>query len=676
MIKKFSFASPKDVLHIPTNAVVLSLSESNEKIDFGKVTKDFPLEWECELLKNDMVFGLGENVRGINKRGFSYTSWCSDTPNQTELSHSLYGAHNFFIIFNPDTKLCKGLFFDTAGKITFDVGFSDAQIFSVKAHEPCDIYLITAESENEVLHSVSKQFRMLIGKSYIPPRWAFGFQQSRWGYKTEQDVRKVFESYKNAELPLEAICLDIDYMESYKDFTVDKKKFPNLKKLSDELKESGGHLIPIIDAGVKIQEGYDVYEEGIKNDFFCKKQNGSPFTAGVWPGRSHFPDFLNPQVRKWFGHKYSFLVDSGIEGFWNDMNEPALFYSDESLLEAFKKIKEFEGKNLDIDSFFDFTQIAGSTFNRADDYARFFHNTFDSNGKAVTICHDKVHNLYGANMTRAAFESLAEMYPQKRFLLYSRASCIGSHRYGGIWTGDNISSWEHLRQEVKMLPGLNLSGFLYSGADIGGFGNDTSADLVLRWLSLGVFTPLMRNHSAWNTREQECYAFGETNAFKNILSLRYALLPYLYSEFVQASLLDEMFIKPLGFVWEDDLRALHCEDELLVGRGILIAPVCEQNALGRMVYIPEDMTQVTWQNEKFEEKPICKGDHFIEVPLDTVVFFIRKDFCIPTSSPAKNSTLLDYNHLNLLGSGTCDFYEDDGVTSDVHLEGRIKTLQK
>ena len=453
-------------------------------------------------------------------------------------------------------------------------------------------------------------------------------------------------------------------MEEYEDFTVDKNKFPNLKKLSDDMKKEGIHLVPIIDAGVKIKEGYSVYEEGVKNDFFCKRADGSFYTAGVWPGRSHFTDFFKKDARSWFGKKYKVLTDLGIDGFWNDMNEPAMFYSDESLAEVFETLEKYKGKNLDIQTFFEFTPLSGSTFNRRSDYERFYNQVEEDDGTTSLVRHDKVHNSYGGLMTRAAGEALKELSPDRRVLLYSRASCIGAHRYGGIWTGDNASVWAHLLQEIKMLPGLNMAGFLYSGADIGGFGDNTTEDLLLRWLALGCFTPLMRNHCAWNGRNQEPYVFGKKEAFKSLLDLRYALIPYLYSEFVKAAVTGNCYLRPLAFDFSNDRKACTCEDQLLLGEGIMIAPVYTQNAIGRYVYLPEDMTQVTWAKGDASYKELKAGDYFVDIPLDTVVFFVRKEKAVPLSIQGK---------LALVGSGASySLYDDNGYTRNIDLD----SLQK
>lgn len=671
MIYKFSFGTI-----VETNAVVRTIQSDTGVPPVGTVLSASPFFWNYKMGREDVIYGLGENMRGMNKRGFRYVSWCSDQSNQNETTESLYGAHNFMLISGSKTF---GTFFDTSSRITFDAGWTEPDTLTVtESSTGVDFYIITADKSGESqLADITRQFRRLIGQSYIPPRWAFGFQQSRWGYRTENDVREVVKKFRDAEIPLDAVCLDIDYMEDYEDFTVDKAKFPDMKKFASELKAEGVHLVPIIDAGVKIKKGYSVYEEGIAHHYFCTKKDGTPYTAGVWPGRSNFPDFLNPEVRSWFGAKYETLTSLGIEGFWNDMNEPAMFYSDESLAETFKKVKAFEGKNLDINSFFEFTSLAGSTFNRTDDYERFYNKAQMKDGSTNTLRHDMVHNLFGANMTRAAAEGLSKISPGKRMLLYSRASCIGAHRYGGIWTGDNTSWWGHLKQEIQMLPGLNMCGFLYTGADIGGFGADTSRDLVLRWTEFGVFTPLMRNHSAWNTRRQECYQYEQIEDFRSVMNLRYALIPFIYSEFVKASLSGGMYFRPLSFDYPDDMRAFHVEDELMMGESLLIAPVYEQNATGRCVYLPEDMIQVTWQNGIAVQQNVSKGDHYVNVPLNAVVFFVRHGRLVPLCRPESSSGKLDTNHFTFLGDGASyELYEDDGYTREIALKDHLRKITK
>ena len=653
-ITKYTFGNPFD-----TEAVVL---EEGVSIDKGEL-KYFKVEGSklsLKLKEKDLVYGLGENVRGINKRGWKYESFCTDDFSHTPEKKNLYGAHNFLIIHGEKSF---GIFIDYAGRVKFDVGYSKRDELNIEVEsEDFSIYLIEGES----LKEIAKEFRSLIGKSYVAPKWAFGFQQSRWSYKNKEEVLKVLYSFKEAGLPIDCIYLDIDYMEDFKNFTINKEAFPNFKGFVEEVKKEGVRLIPIIDAGCKIEEGYDVYEEGVKNGYYCLDEEGRPFVAAVWPGKVHFPDFLNKDARLWFGNKYRVLTDKGIEGFWNDMNEPAIFYSEKRLNEAFEKISEAKGKNLGIYDYFDVKDTFPRLQNSLEDYKSFYHKVGDKR-----IRHDKVHNLFGFNMTRAAAEGLENIDEDKRFLLFSRASSIGMHRYGGIWTGDNMSWWEHIKLNLQMMPNLNLCGFIYTGADTGGFGADATEDLVIRWSQLSMFTPLFRNHSALGTRHQEPYAFREESVevLKNTLELRYVMIPYLYGEYMKAVLNDEMYFKPLTFEYCDDFSK-RVEDQLLLGDSLMIAPIYEQNALGRYVYLPEEM--LLWRVRKYDDcdyEVLEKGHHYVEAKLNEIPIFIRRNKIVPISnSPSKRVEDIDTTELNLIAfiisSGEYIYYNDDGTSKD------------
>ena len=474
-------------------------------------------------------------------------------------------------------------------------------------------------------------------------------------------------------------------MDSYKDFTVNDG-FKDFPAFVQEMKDQHIRLVPIIDAGVKIEDGYDVYEEGVKNRYFCQRKDGSDFVAAVWPGDTHFPDVLNLEARKWFGDKYRFLTDQGIEGFWNDMNEPAIFYSKEGLEEARELARQFADTGT---SNWDGSEKAeeakedvgvwqlgdklGSLANSQEDYQRFYHNV---NGQMIR--HDKVHNLFGFNMTRAAGEAFERIDPAKRFLMFSRSSYIGMHRYGGIWTGDNRSWWSHILLNLKMMPSLNMCGFLYAGADLGGFGSDTTRDLLLRFLALGVFTPLMRNHTALGTREQECYQFENTEDFRHVVGVRYRLLPYLYSEYMKAALTDDMYFKPLAFVYPDDKMARRIEDQLMLGNEIMIAPVYEQNAKGRYVYLPEEMKFVKFLPDgSISEEVLGKGIHYVDIALNEVPLFIRSGRCIPVADAAEYVDEIDMDTIRLIGYEGAEYvlYDDDGVHKDYDMEKNCRVLK-
>ena len=661
MIKKYVYGHP-----FPTEAAVKKIESSEDMLPFFETDNSGTFIYE--LSEDDIVYGLGEQIRGINKRGWQYVSWNYDNPNHHEDTRSLYGSHNFIMICGKETF---GAFFDYAGKMEFDIGYTNRSVMKIKAAKnDLIVYIITGENEKDIV----RQFRQLIGRSYIPPFWAFGYGQSRWGYKNEQDIRAVAEQYKAAGIPIDSIYLDIDYMERYKDFTVDKERFPDLEKLVTDMKEQGIRLVPIIDAGVKIEDGYEVYEEGVQKNYFCKNADGGDFVGAVWPGRVHFPDFMQPEARKWFGRKYSALTELGIEGFWNDMNEPAIFYTEDRLADTCAEIRKLTSGNMGINEYFRFTGMVAGLNGNTGDYDKFYHN---ANGQMVK--HSDIHNLYGMNMTRSAFEALQEICPEKRTLFFSRSSYIGAHRYGGIWQGDNKSWWSHILQSMQQLPALNMAGFLFTGSDTGGFGCDTTEDLMLRWLQYSLFTPLFRNHSADGTREQELYRFDNVNAAAEMIRIRYCLIPYLYSEFLKAALNDEMMFKPLAFDFPDDNMAKQTEDQLLLGDELMIAPIYRQNARGRYVYLPEEMMLVRMRAwDKYETEILPKGHHYVDIPLDEPVFFIRCNKAIPFGKAAENTSKIDIGSLTSLGYPDSPYvlYSDNGYSPDPKESLRVSTFLK
>lgn len=667
MIQRFSFGHP-----FPTQSVVLSLPAESGPVPF--LTPD-GTGWQLTLSEQAAVYGLGEMPRGINKRGWHYITNNTDESRHSEDKLSFYGAHNFLLV--RDGSTCFGLFVDFPGKVYYDIGYTRHDLFSFHTETPdYDLYLLSGGNEN----AICKEFRTLIGRSYIPPRWAFGLAQSRWGYKTEEDVREVARQYKEHDLPLDMICMDIDYMQDYADFTVNKERFPDLAKLSADLKAQGIRLVPIIDAGVRIDPNDPTCTEGLEKGYFCKKADGTPFVAAVWPGKAYFADFLRPEVREWFGHKYKALTDCGIEGFWNDMNEPSLFYSPERLRAFLNDMAALREKdNIEQEEFF--PRVVGGAMglmNSPADYASFYHEV---DGQKVR--HDQVHNLYGGSMTRAAGEAFADLRPGQRTLLYSRSSFIGSHRYGGIWLGDNNSSWAQLLANIQMMPSVQMCGFLYSGADLCGFSSDTTPDLALRWLEFGLLTPLMRNHSAVGTRMQEYYRFPEVlPAVRNMIRLRYALLPYLYSEFMKAALENTSYFRPLAFDYPDDPDAREVEDQLLLGEGLMAAPVYIQNAHGRHVYLPEPMKLLRLRAvDDYDEEILPAGHHYIRCALDEVLLFLRPGHIVPVAQPANNTSELDDASLTLWSflpdgeSAEYRMYRDDGVTTEYEKKEHWKTLQ-
>lgn len=652
MITKYTFGSP-----FRTEAVIADIPACTQALPETVGISNDSRTLTINLAPDDIVYGLGENIGGINKRGRKYISNCTDDPNQTESRHSLYAAHNFAVI--DGENICMGLFIDYPSIVTFDIAFTDKDVMTIEVDEAdYDLYIIEGKSPLEIIG----EFRKIIGESYIAPKWAFGYIQSRWGYINEEDVREVVSGHRDNHLPLDGICMDIDYMTRYEDFTINEERFPDFADFVAEMKHDNIHLIPIIDAGVKIEDGYEIYEEGVKNNYFCKDADGNDFVAAVWPGRVHMPDFLNPEARKWFGEHYACLTDIGIDGFWNDMNEPALFYSDKSLKAVFEKLHEYDGKDIDLQDLWAFQGMVTSLANNPEDYRSFYHNV---DGKMVR--HDKVHNLYGYNMTRSASEAFDKIAPGRRILMFSRSSYIGMHRYGGIWTGDNASWWSHIELIMHQLPALNMCGFLYCGADTGGFGADTTEELLMRFIEMSMFTPLMRNHAALGTRLQEIYQFKDIDSFRNLLNLRYSLIPYLYSEYIKAVKSGTLLFTPIGMIYRKDREARLVEDQLFVGESIMIAPVYKENARGRYVYLPEDMLMLRFRSPiDYDEEMMSAGHHYVSVDVNEVLIWVRKNHALVLGKGAESTADISHDNFNVIKCGDVssyiyfDEYENEG----------------
>ena len=665
MIRRYDYGTP-----IPTGAIHLPQPVCTDEMPRFTVPRaDGWVSFKVTMGEDDQIFGLGESVRGINKRGHLYRAWNSDDFSHTENKASLYASHNL-VVFSGKSGIF-GLYVDDPGAVTFDLGYTrgdEAVITSENGN--FSAYYIEADS----LIGAVKEFRHIIGRSYLPPKWGLGYIQSRWGYSSEADLREVVRNHRERHIPLDMMSMDIDYMEAYKDFTWNHDAFPDLPGMIADLKKDNIRVVPIIDAGVKVEEGDPTYEEGVAKDYFCKKEDGSLFVGAVWPGHAVFPDFLRDEVRQWFGDKYHGLLDAGVEAFWNDMNEPAIFYSLEGLEAAYAKADSMRGTNIGVNDYFALKDAFTGMSNSMEDYRRFYH---DVGGQKIR--HDKVHNLFGAMMTKAGAQGMKSYNPDKRHLLFSRASFIGAHRDGGVWQGDNNAWWGHILLNLRELPGMNMCGFLYTGADLGGFGCNTTEDLLQRWLQLGVFTPLMRNHAAMGTRDQEIYHFRNWEQMRDTLTVRYALLPYLYSELVKAAVKNDMFFRPLAFDYPQDRMACRVEDQLMLSGACMIAPVYEQNARGRYVYLPEDMLMARFRSaEDYDLVPMTKGHHWIDLAMNEFPLFVKRGQVIPLAKSAECVADVDAKALTLLGwldHGTAfTLYDDDGETTAIDLEAGLTVV--
>ena len=674
-IYRFKFGN-----RIITNSVILDINYS----DIKELDRFFHYEEANDLITfrkdfdNDArIFGLGENVKGINKRGSHFKSFNFDDSTINEGRTNLYASHNFFIVSCQMNSF--GVFIDTPKLVNYDFCFSSYNEIEFSTYDGFDLYIIESNDFYPEI-SIIERFREMIGKSYIAPFFSFGVGQSRWGYMGKGDLEDVIDGFSEKKLPLDMLFFDIDCLDNFKDFTLNSSFYKDGDidyEFFKSCKNNGIHLVPIVDAAVKAEKGYDLYDELIDKKGYVSSKDGKPYIVGVWPGDSLLPDYLSENGSKVFGKFYKKYLDLGIDGFWNDMNEPALFYGKEEINNLGKFLKDIDYNNFSHKDYEIIRDKVRGIKNCMVDYKNMYHK-YDLEYKDNNIFnHYDVHNMYGYKMVESAHNYFKEYNKEnnlnKKYLLFSRSSMIGSHRYSGIWTGDNASFWDHLLMNIKMMPSLNMCGYLYSGADIGGFGNNASEDLVLRWMAFGIFTPLFRNHSCKGMERQDYHLLENTDIVRNILSIRYALIPYLYSEYIKAINNNTLLFTPLSFVFDDE-RTIDIEDELLVGKSIIIAPIYNQNSNGRMVYLPVDALEVRMKSgNNYETIHLTKGDPYISVGIDEVVFFLINKEILPLAriddiKNIKNINSISYNNLVFINNG----YKHNKYQMYEEVDGEVK----
>lgn len=540
---------------------------------------DYAIQSVKVLDKEDCIYGLGDKTGFLNKRNYQYENWNSDLPEaHEEFFRALYKSIPFFMVHNA--KRSYGIFFDNTFKSYFDFGKENTEYLLFGSDEGnLDYYYIAGESMVDIIGN----YTYLTGKAPMQQKWVLGYQQSRWGYSSEEEFRFIAKSIREKEIPLDALHFDIDYMEKYKVFTWNQDRFPTLEALLDELKEMGVKPVCIIDPGVKVEEGYSVYEEGIEKDYYAKTPDGDVYVNEVWPGDAVYPDFGKPEVRKWWGENHKFLLDKGIRGVWNDMNEPA----------------SFRGPLPDDVMFTDEDRPA---------------------------LHKEMHNVYGHNMAKATYEGLKELGGKRPFMI-TRACYAGSQKYTTMWTGDNQSIWHHLRMAIPQQCNMGMSGLSFIGTDIGGFGSDCTPELMARWIQVGIFSPLCRNHSAAGTKNQEPFRYTEeiVDIYRKYVNLRYELLPYFYDKMYETEKTGLPMIRPLVLHYPQDKNVWNLNDEFLLGENLLVAPVVEQGATARMVYLPEGIWYDYWTKEE-----IKGGQYFVkEAPLDVCPIYVKAGTMLP-----------------------------------------------
>ena len=570
-----------------------------------------------KISDDSRIFGLGDKVSSLNKRGYVYESWATDHSwHHDELYETLYKAINSLLIYSNNHYF--GLFFPSTFRYYYDLAKYDLDEVKVKSkYAYNDVYLFLGDTPKEIISSYS----LLLGTPYMIRMKMLGNNQSRWSYENEEKVLAVYNGYKKNNIPLDYIHLDIHFMDGYRDFTVDKTRFPDLKGLCEKMLEGHVGAICINDAGIKVDENYRVYDYCIKNDLAAKNPDGSTFVGVVWPGDSIFPNYFHPKMKKYWKEECARFVDeNSLSGIWNDMNEPVSFKGElpEDLI-------------------------------------------FDIPGRKLS--HLECHNVYAEHMVRP----LKDVFREKnlRPYLFTRSGFATTSKYCFTWNGDNYSLWHHLRYSIPQIATLGMSNFMFNGVDIGGFGGDCNKQLLIRWVEGNILIPFFRNHSTLDTKAQEPYAYDDElmNIYRNYLNIRYALIPYLYNLAKDMNKYGEPMLRTMFYNYPEDINCIDINDQYMVGDSILMAPILAQDTYKRIVYFPKGTWIDYFTNKKY------KGEKYymIDMPLDNTGIYIKENSIIPMYEGLTyiNKKEIDTIIFNLYGkNGKYELYEDDGETLD------------
>ncbi len=586
-----------------------------------------------QLHDDEHVYGFGEKTGRLDKRGwklggYNYVMWNSDTPAYDSSTDPLYVSVPFFMVVRHGQA--HGIFLDSTWRSFFDVGREQPNLLTFGADGgDLDYYFVNGPDPKKII----ERYTALTGRMPLPPLWSLGYQQCRWSYYPESRVRLLADTFREKQVPADGLWLDIHYMDGYKPFTWNHDRFPDPKKMISDLREQGFHLVTILDGHPPALKGYAPYESGIAGDHFVKSPDGKVYEGPVWPSQAEknpapsvFPDFSRPVTRDWWGNLYQSLLDAGVAGIWNDMDEPSVFDTPNGTM--------------------------------PDDVV------FDNDGQPATSL--EIHNVYGQLMSRSTFEGLSRLRPDERAFVLTRSSFAGGQRYSAVWTGDAPADWAALRQSVSMLLGMGVSGFSFVGSDIGGFVRMPSAELCTRWLQAGVFYPFMRMHTEIATPDKEPWSFGwrYEAVNKRAIELRYELLPYIYNVMQQASETGVPALRPLFLEFPDNNHAADIDDEFLFGSDLLVAPVMWEGADERGVYLPAGDWFDYWTGKRYAGNSTI----YIPVTLNSIPMFVRGGGFIFRQPVVQNTGEMPGNPLRVLfapaAESEASLYEDDGKSLD------------
>lgn len=492
-----------------------------------------------QLDVSEHIFGMGDKSGTLDRRGRAFTNWNTDFYNFRSSDDPLYKSIPFYISSGADGGGgAYGLLLDNSWRSWFDFGAREEDVLAFGAVAgPVDYYVIAGPSIAEVV----RRYTDLTGRASMPPRWALGYQQSRWSYMSEDEVRTLADRLRAERIPTDVIWLDIDFQDRNRPFTVDRRTFPHFEDMVSDLLGQGITTVAIADLHVAHapDEGYVAYDSGAAGDHFLQRADGTAYVGPVWPGPAVFPEFTRPQSRDWWGEQLRHLVSSGVGGIWNDMNEPAIFESPTKTMPADVRHR-----------------IEGDGF------------------AARVATHGEIHNVYGMLNTRATYDGLLRLQPGERPFVMTRATFAGGQRYAVTWTGDNSSTWDHLRLSVQQMLSLGLSGFAWNGADVGGFTGGPPPELLTRWFQYATFAPIFRDHSQKDVARAEPWVHGEEHLAmrRAAVEQRYRLMPYFYAVAAATERDGDPFARPLFYDWPEAL-AFPCDASMQysVGGRLLVA---------------------------------------------------------------------------------------------------------
>ncbi len=551
-------------------------------------------------------YGTGEVTGPLRRNGRTVGLWNIDTPAYSVDGGShLYQSHPWVMGVREDGS-AFGIIADNTWRQSISI--TDHQVTFESQGPAFRVVVIERESPRQLMKALVE----LTGTISLPPLWSLGYQQCRFSYQPDTQVMEIADQLRKHQIPADVIWMDIDYMDGYKIFTFNPKEFSNPKKLNDYLHQHHFKSVYMIDPGVKVEPGYFVDDQGTAGDYWVKDKEGKPFVGNVWPGPCHFPDFTRPEVRMWWATLYKDFIATGIDGVWNDMNEPAVFNQHENTMPI------------------DNIHLGGE-------------------GLAAGP-HLRYHNVFGLNMVRASRQGLLLAQPPKRPFILSRSNFLGGHRYAATWTGDNLSSEDQMKLSVPMSLTLGLSGQPFNGPDIGGFCESATGDLLAQWTAMGVFFPFVRNHSIKGSAQQEPWAFTQEvlDACRTAINRRYLLMPYIYTAFREASVDGMPVMRPVFMADEHDLSLRGEDKAFLLGGDLMIVP----QWAGKV----SEPDQGSWCALTLEDHP----DSY------QAVLKQRPGSVIPLANLAQSTEEMRTDSLTLLvcldedGRACGQLYEDDG----------------